>query len=460
MKNSLAVSLIIVAVLVSGVAGYFAGATNRTMTTTQDYTSTVYSTATAFKIQPITTISTRTETSTSHVVSNLTKSVTSTEVFTSVISAPDVFSVEDWNITINGYTYPPNDIAYNPVSGEIYLSGAPSNVITVVNANTHNVSTFAVPGIFVGDVMVDPKTNTLLAWIDDCIKETNATCIPSDVNTTAVEINGTTDAVIRVFPLNLGNFAVNFATDTIYETHSCPNPNGTIIFPDLPNCGFLSSYDLKSGSLLANVSLGIPPSNVIVNPQSNMIYTVAGNTFAPQQLLIINGTTNLVQSETPLSFYVTGLSLQINPNTNTVFALGANASSTIITALDGSSGRIIYSSVIGSACSVDTIDYSVNSLTNQIYSAAYNGTLNTNYLLILNAANGQLINMLSSGGYAYTDSAFNLQANETYLLLQSPISPPHLPAPDQLVSLPTQLSQTYVDSSLLTSSNCYVTPVG
>jgi hypothetical protein len=461
MKKSLVVSLIIIVILITGVVGYFVSPTNRKTTTTQDYSSTIYSTVTAFRVEPITNTSTTTETNTSLIVSNLTKSVTSTEVSTSVISAPDIFSADGWSMTINDSFYP-NQIAYNPNFDAIYLFDAPSNVITVIAASNRNLSnTFTEPEANANELITNPEANILVYLGDVCIAP-QTTCSPADINTSVLEINGNTDAVMNAFslpPPSLGSFAVNFATGILYETLSCPDPNATTVFNQAPsNCGFLYSYDLKSGSLLANTSLGVPPSNIIVDPQSNLIYIIAGDPFS-QELLIIIGTTNRLQSETPLDFYFTGLSLQVNPNTNTVFVLGANANSTILTALNGSSGKIIYSSIIGSGCSIDTTEYSVDPLTNQIYATAYNETLNTNYLLIFNGTNGQLVNMLSTGAYAYVGSAFNPQANETYLLLQSTLSPPQILLPDQLVSLPTQMPQTYVDTSLLTSSSCNMIPV-
>jgi len=55
--------------------------------------------------------------------------------------------------------------------------------------------------------------------------------------------------------------------------------------------------------------------------------------------------------------------------------------------------------------------------------------------------------MLSTLGYAYEGSTFNPPPNEVYLLLSG-----------QLVALPAQLPQTYVNTSLLTASNCIDVP--
>jgi len=207
--------------------------------------------------------------------------------------------------------------------------------------------------------------------------------------------------------------AIDSTTGTLYEIQECPNPRGTVLSQELPNCGFLTSYDLKSGSLIANVSLGLPTYSIAVNPETNMMYVLGGSMLS-YEFLIINGTNNTIQSVTPLDLISTPV-LQADPNTNTVFALGSNQSSTVIIALNGTSGRIIYSSGIGSACSVDSNRYYVNPVTNQIYATVYNNTLSTNYFLIVNASSGRLVNMFSTQGYPYEGSTSNPQLNETSL---------------------------------------------
>ena len=428
MKSSLVATTVVIAILVSSVAGYIAGR-SQTVTTTRQSTYTSFLTTTA--------------------TSTLTYTATSAPA-TSIQTPPTVFNAESWNVAINGYAYPPSFVTFDTNSSTIYLSGAPSNLITVLDANTHELSsTFAVPGFYAGPILVDPKTNTLLVWADVCNNKPNATaatCNPTDINTTIVEVNGNTNGVIHVFPLNLGNPAVDIGTGTLYETRACPNPHGSVMDPDLPDCGFLVSYDLKSGSLLANISLKAPLADVAVNSRTNMIYLVLGASSSSFELMIMNGTTNKIVSETGLKF-VTGPVLQVNPDTNTVFALGANQSSTLVDAIDGTDGRVLYSSVIGSACTVNSNRYYVNPFTNQVYATGSNSTLRTNYFLTIDASTGRLVNMLSTQGYYYEDSTYNPQLEEVYLLLNG-----------QLVALPAQMHQTYVNPALLTESGCFNEP--
>lgn len=430
MKNSLVAIGIIAAILISSFGGYFAGR-SQAPSTTLTSTKTITQSTTQYS----TTTSTITQTSQSYVILTATSTSTAIVTTTPALNAPSAFGVEKWNVTINGHSNPLNFVAYNPNSSQIYISGA-ANAVTVVNAITHDVSgNFTVPGTYAGPIFVDAQTNTLVVFGNNCYStpdSTDALCF--------FEINGNTDTVTRVLPLSsdYGAFAVDFATGTLYETQSCPNPGPHgVPNPSLSNCGFLYSYDLESGALLTNVSLNAPAYSLAVNPDTNMVYAVANSEF-----MIISGATEQVLSETPLESVSTPV-LQVDASTDTVFALAENGTYTIITAIDGATGRVFYASSIGSACSVSSYRWYVNSATNQVYATGGNQTFGTDYLLVINASTGKLQNMLSIENYDYGASTFNPQLNETYLLVG-----------DQLVALPAELPQTYINSSLLTVSGC------
>jgi len=373
----------------------------------------------------------------------------------SVNASPYISSIQDWNVSITGYSYPPNFVSFDQTSGEIYLSGAPSAQVTMVDSTTHIVSgTFEIPGtIYVGPIRLDSKAGTLLAFADICNGETAAnasTCNPGNIEPHLFVLNEGTKAVIREFPVSGGDYGVDFATGTLYTGLSCPNPSGGPMDSVFPNCGFLTKYDLMSGALLANVSLDSPPGSIAVNSDTGMVYIVTGSTFgaSSEEFFAFNGTSDQVLSK--ISFNtISSPVLQVDPSTNTVFSLATNGSSTVITAINGATGRILYSSPIGSACSVDSNRYYVNPVTNQIYASGDNGTGgDSNYLLVVNASDGRLVNMVSTLGNVYEDSTSNPSSGEAYLL-----------AGEQLVALPAVLSQTYVNPSLLTYPSCFDEPV-
>jgi hypothetical protein len=356
-------------------------------------------------------------------------------------------------VNVTGYSYPPNFVFFDPNSDKIYLTGAPSPLVTVVDSKTHSVTgTFEIPGTtYVGPMLLDSKGGTLLAFADTCNGEPDANvsnCTPSNIEPHLFVLNEDTETVIREFPIRGGDYGVDLATSTLYKGLSCPNPHGVPVNPDLPNCGFLLKYGLVTGALLDNVSLNAPPYNIAVNSETGMVYFITGSTFGgySEDFVAFNGTDDQIVSKVPFDT-ISAPVLQVDPSTNIVFSLATNGSSTIITAVNGSTGEILYSSPIGSACSVDSNRYSVNPATNQIYASDYNDTAG-NYLLVVNASDGHLVNMISTLGNVYEDSTSNPATGEAYVLLGN-----------QLVALPPEMSQTYVNPSILTFSDCQDEPM-
>jgi hypothetical protein len=342
-------------------------------------------------------------------------------------------------VNVIGYS----SVSFDPNLNEIYLSGAPSRVVTVVDSKTHSVSgTFKIPGTtYVDKILLDSKAGTLLAFAYTCQGEPGAnvsTCNPGNIEPHLFELNDSSKAVIREFPILTGSYAADVATGALYAVRTCP---------DLKNCGFLLKYDLATGALLDNVSLNAPPDSIAVNSETGMVYFITGSTFEgySEDLVTFNGTDDHMVSEVPFNTISTPI-LQVDPSTNVVFSLATNGSSTTITAVNGSTGEILYSSPIGSACSVDSNRYSVNPVTNQIYASGDNDT-SGNYLLVVNASDGRLVNMISTLGNGYEDSTSNPGSGEVYLLLGN-----------QLVALPAQLSGAYVNPSILTYSGCSDVP--
>lgn len=380
----------------------------------------------------------------------ITVTLESSSSLTSVM-IPSVFDYEDWNVSGNTDGYPPTSISFNSNSDEIYLSDAPTNNITIVDANTHEVTgVFSMPGIYAGQVDVDPQSNILAVWVNICTEpKLNASaCPPADNIPSVVVVNGSSGAVLHTFLLYPGDFAVDSATSRIYETRDCPDPNASIFNPYYTNCGFLTSYDMITGSLISNISLNAEAFQIEVNPNNNMLYVLNSS-----DLMLINATNFATEAETSLAYYSSSTPiLQVDPTTDTVFALGINATSTIISAINGTTGSILYSTVIGSACTIDSNRYYVNSYTNQIYATGWNNTLGTNYFLVINASTGDIATMLSTQGYVYAGSTFNPDFNEIYLLATSGNA-------SEVVSFLLQLSPAHVDTSLLSDSQCYDVPV-
>ena len=380
------------------------------------------------------------ELATNHSATTFTKTVTATSYLTETTAPPSIFSLELGNINVSDYgTLPPRWIASDPNLGIIYLSGG-SNIMTL-DAKTLSIEgNYSIPGTGSYLFDINQNTNTLFVLYSSCGSLTGANCNDSNVRTYIGEINGTSGVILRQFPLpnNSWRPAVDYQTNIIYETQLCPNPSSHDFLDEyLTNCGYLLAVNGTTGDQLANISLGQEPESTAVDQTTNTIYTTDGN-----DLLIINGTTDSIKSSTSLKFSDSSPVIRVDAASNTVFVLGANGTdaSTILVALNGTSGQILYFSTIGSACLVNTNGFYVNSITNQIYASA---GLSTDNLVYINAGNGKITNIVSMPRYNYVDSTFNPKLDETYVLLN-----------DTVVTLPSHLSQYYDNASSFDSSFC------
>ena len=256
-------ALLAILVAASVGAGYFAGGSGRqTETTTSTSTSTLVSTSTVTTEQTVTSSTT--------VESTVTSVLTSTVFGEEPINGTDV---EIANTTAVGGIA----IAVNAAAGAVYILGTSS--LTVVNASTHSViANVALLGNNTGGIInaglaVDLGTGTVYASVQGEV----------------VEVNGSTNAVVGDIPLNLGTLAFDYATHVLWGT-------------DI-QAGSLVGVDVKTGSIVANVSLGFSPEDVALDPWTDLVYVdgCANSFVCVSEVAIVNGTsgtlTTTVESE-------------------------------------------------------------------------------------------------------------------------------------------------------------------
>lgn len=364
--------------------------------------------------------------------------LTATSYVTETTTPASIFSLEIGNINVSDYGPFPQWITIDPNLETLYLSGGSS--IMTINAKTLSVTgNYPIPGTGSYLYDIDPNTNVLYVLYSSCANVTGSACNDSNARIYVGEMNGTSGVLLHQFPLPSGSyFAVNHATNTLYYAVPCVNPNARSTFDEyLTNCGYLVAVNGTTGVKIDNISLGQEPWSPVVDQNTNMIYTTDGS-----NLLIINGTSDTIQARIALKFTDSTPIIKVDPATNTVFDLGANGTfaNTILVALNGTNGHILYSSVIGSACLVNINRVYVNSFTNQIYA---DGGLNTDNLVYINASTGKISNIVSIPGQYYIDSTFDPSLSETYVLLNGSIA-----------VLPSHLNQIYDNASFFGYSFC------
>src|SRR5438445_555506 len=181
---------------------------------------------------------------------------------------------------------------------------------------------------------------------------TNMVYVPHHGSGTVDVVNGSGDAVISTIqlePLAWG-VAVNSATNIVYVTHYD-------VYATSTRKGNLSVIYGSSGAVV-EVTVGIDPFDVAVNPNTNMVYV--SDPFA-RQVFAINGSTGAVVASIPVG-EVYGIA--VNPATNRIYAVFSCS----LAVIDGSSNAVINSFSV--SCPLPSNDVAVNQVTGTIYVSA------------------------------------------------------------------------------------------
>lgn len=370
MRKVAVASLLVVALLAGAGVGYFFGYTNeRTVTLASTFVTTLTPTSTY--------VSTEMQT--------LTTTVNGATTITTIIGGTPIpiTNVETGNVTIEGS---PWFIAVNPNASRIYVAGG-SNTLTVVDAVSHTViARVTLPSDSNSGIAIDYKTGTVYVLVEGGI----------------AVVNGTTDTVIKEFPVDFGYRSIAFdsSTDTLYGSPETVSNNSV---------GYLVGVDALTGAVTANVSIGYWANDVLVNSQLNLVYAVGCHQqglACDSTIAVVNGTDAKLVNETTLgsAYYATAT---IDEKTGTVYVSGEAE----FVALNPY-GTVIFN-YYPDTCG-PFISMTDDPALNQVIMAPQN----FNYLLVYNGWFGNLLNMYSlPGSPQYI--VFNPVTNETYVIVSN-----------------------------------------
>ena len=170
-------------------------------------------------------------------------SVRQTETITStstVLPGPPfpAASVETANVTVGGS---PGAIGVDQNLARIYVTDTSSRNLTVVDEYSKTVVvTIALPASGVSGIATDYSTHMVYVLVEGGI----------------VEVNGSTDQVVRELPINLRAMDYDVITHTIYGSQ---DQN-------------LVGVDVDTGAIVANLSLGYAANTVGVDPNTDTVF--------------------------------------------------------------------------------------------------------------------------------------------------------------------------------------------
>ena len=360
-------AVLVVLVVASSGAGYLIGTNNHST-----------STFTSISISTLTSILTSSHTSSQTVFATITTTV-NTGTSTTILATPiPVSSVETADVSLGGSPY---TIAVNPNTNRIYVTVG-SNGLVVIDAPSHAVvARVTLPAISNGGIAIDFNSNTVYALVQGGV----------------AVINGTTNIVVREFSIDFRPRSIGYDSST-HTLYGSPQGMGT---------GYLLGVDGRTGTVVANISLGYWASDIVVNPSINMIYAVGCSQFGlvcGSVVSVVNGTNKTVVNRVNLGsdYYARAT---IDQRTGFVYVTGDSS----LVELDRL-GKVVYDSY-PETCG-PFIGMSVDSSLNQVLLAPQNYP----YLLAYNRVFGNLVNM-----YSLPDLpryvAYNSVTNETYVIV-------------------------------------------
>jgi len=290
-----------------------------------------------------------------------------------------ITNVETGNVSIGGS---PFTVAVNPNASRIYVAGD-SNVLTVVDAVSHAiVARVVLPSSSNSGIAIDYKTSTVYVLVQGGI----------------AVINGTSNKVTGVIPVNFGYRSIAFdsSTDTIYGSAETLG-NSSLV-----------GVDSHTGKVTANVSIGYWASDVLVNPHLNLIYAIGcAQSFVCDSIIsVVNGTSAKLMNETTLGspYYSTAT---IDEKTGLVYVSG-EAQLAILNPY----GTVIHN-YYPDTCG-PFIAMTDDPALNQVIVAPQN----YNFILVYNGWFGNLLNMYSLPD-APQYAVFNPVTNETYVVVSN-----------------------------------------
>jgi hypothetical protein len=425
MRTKVIAAVVAVLVVVAGLAGYLAtsGATrsgtssSSSAFTSQTFTSSrgTSSRTSAFTYQTVTSSTVYSTTVANNTTTVFSSVVTSTFNTTWVPGEPiPVAMVETADIPI-GQGGP---MAIDPGAGRIYVAEGSS--LVVVDASSDSVvANITLPAQNENAVALDPGTHTLYVLVQGGV----------------AVVNGSTDTVVRTIPVDFGysSLAYDPSTHVLYGSPETVSPFG-------PQTGSLLGVDARTGSLVANISIGYWADQVQVDPTTNMVLAAGCDEVG----LACNSTASVVNgaSETLVrtlhlgsAYYETTAA---DPSTHTFYVSGERQ----LVAVSATTGVETFSADPQSCGAFSSM--AVDTSSDQVLMVPQNA----NYLLVYDGTSGALVNMYTSQS-ALGPLAFDASNGQLYVAT----------ADGQLLALRLLTATGNVNATLLAPPQGYCLPV-
>jgi hypothetical protein len=292
-KEAIAAVIAILVVASLGV-GYLAGS-SATRTAASSATST-----SPFTYQTVTSSTIFSSNSTTVNGTTITETIASVSTSTFIAIWSHGQPIPAAMVEADNFPVPDGPFVFNPTTGRIYVLGTSS--LTVVDASSHSVVA-TVPF---------PENNTGGSANAGLAIDTSTDTIYVTVQGEVIEVNGSTNTLVRELPLSLGTLAFDPATGMLWGTQ--------------PFHSRVVEVNVGTGSVVANISVAFEPFEITLDLKTGLVYAdgcdIIGLVCSPGEA-IVNGTSGAIVATVQLG---SPPSMALDTATHIVYVSGSNSS--------------------------------------------------------------------------------------------------------------------------------------
>ena len=183
------------------------------------------------------------------------------------------------------------------------------------------------------------------------------------------------------------------------------NPQTNMIY--VTGSNYVSVIEGKTNKVVDDITLGQPATDISINPQTNMIYEAGSNSVH-----VIDAKTKTMVADIPVEKNI--IDLSINPQTNRIYAAGisySSSSSDSVYVIDGKTNKVVDDIIL---LNKSRSYISINPQTNKIYAVGINSSSGSNSVSVIDGNTDKVVEDITLGQPAY-EISINPQTNMIYV---------------------------------------------
>ena len=181
------------------------------------------------------------------------------------------------------------------------------------------------------------------------------------------------------------------------------NPQTNMIY--VTGSDYVSVIDGKTNKVVDDITLGQPATDISINPQTNRIYEAGSNS-----VYVIDAKTKTMVADIPVEKNI--IDLSVNQQTNKIYAAGISSiSSGFVYVIDGKTNKVVDDIIL---LNKSRSYISINPQTNKIYAVGVNSSSGSNSVSVIDGKTNKVVDDITLDQQA-SGISINPQTNMIYV---------------------------------------------